>query len=326
MLYPVKKKLVFPLIATCFFLISSRNAFPFEGPLQVKNQFPPFLIVNAPYLEKASYENSFTASVSHSSTFMVRNSHIWSVGLDMEVTELDLRFKKVIADLFELGADIPLLSFSSGFMDDILESYHNAFGFADYGRGSRPENKFLYEVRKNGKLLLGGSGGRIGLGDIRLSVKRQILSDDPSVSLMANVELPTGDAGKGFGNGSFDGGVAVLIDKNLGEKVKAYFNLGAGFPGDLKGHDTVKLRNFLYGGACVEAGIWRHISILGQVIVQNSPFPKTGVSTVDRVSVLLSLGARYISGKNSFEFSFTEDPNTAGAPDFSVNIAYKRRF
>lgn len=302
------------------------SAFSFEGPLQVRNQFPPFLIVNPPYLESASYENSFSASLSHSSTYMVRNSPSWSVNIDLETTELNLRFKKVIADLLEFGIDVPVLCFSSGFMDDFLKNYHNAFGFSDYGRSGRPENEFLYEVRQDGNLVLDGRNGRIGIGDIRLTVKKGILSGDPSLSLLANVELPTGSASKGFGNGSFDAGVAVLFDKQLIEKVRTYFNFGAVFPGDLKGHDAVNLRNFLYGGAGIEAAVWKDFSILGQVMFQNSPFPKTGVSTMDRISALLAVGGRYYFGKNSFEFSLTEDPNTAGAPDFSINVSYKRRF
>jgi hypothetical protein len=60
------------------------------------------------------------------------------------------------------------------------------------------------------------------------------------------------------------------------------------------------------------------------VLFQNSPFPKTGISSIDRISALLSFGGRYTSGKNSVELSFTEDPNTAGAPDFIVTIAFKR--
>lgn len=307
------------------FLISSL-AFSFEGPLQVRNQFPLFLIVNPPYLETASYENSFSASLSHSSAFMVKNSKTWSVNIDLETTEFNLRFKKVIADYFELGIDIPLLSFNSGFMDDFLKTYHNAFGFPDYGRSSRPENQFMYEVRNNSALIIKDKTGRIGIGDIRLTAKKRVLSSDPSLSLMANVELPTGDAAKGFGSGNLDAGVAVLFDKNLSEKVRTYINLGAVFPGDLKGHDSVKLRSFLYGGAGVEAALWKNFSLLGQVMFQNSPFPKTGISTVDRISALLAIGGRYSYGKNSIEFSFTEDPNTAGAPDFAMNVSYKRRF
>jgi hypothetical protein len=307
-----------------FSVFFSSVAFPFEGPLQVKNQFPLFLALNAPYLERASYEDSFSATLSYSSVFMVKNSPEWSVNLDMELAELNFRLRKDIRDVVQLGIDIPLLSFHSGFMDNFLSSYHNAFGFSDYGRNSRPSNVFLYEVRKNGALIIQGEGGRIGIGDIRLSAKKVILNDDPVVSLEATLELPTGNASKGYGSGGVDAGISLLMDKRISEKIKAYLNLGGIFPGSLKGHETVTLKNVVYGGVAVEARIWEHISLLGQVMFQTSPFPKTGVSSIDRISALLSFGGRYTSGKNSVELSFTEDPNTAGAPDFTVTIAFKR--
>jgi hypothetical protein len=318
-----KQSLLWALICMCTVTFAS-VAYPLEGPLQIKNQFPLFLPLNAPYPERASYEDSLSATLSYSSVFMVKSSSEWSVNLDMELAELNLRVRKNIHDSVQLGIDIPLLSFNSGFMDNFLSSYHNAFGFSDYGRSSRPSNEFLYEVRRNGVAIIQGEGGGIGIGDIRLSAKRVIVKDDPVVSVQATLELPTGNASKGYGSGSVDAGISLLMDKKLFEKVKAYLTLGIIFPGGLKGNETVALNNVLYGGAVVEAQVWEHISLLGQVLFQNSPFPTTGISSIDRISALLSLGGRYASGKNSFELSLTEDPNTAGAPDFTVVVGFKR--
>jgi hypothetical protein len=88
----------------------------------------------------------------------------------------------------------------------------------------------------------------------------------------------------------------------------------------------VELREFLCGGAAIEAAVWKNFSLLGQVFIQGSPLTKTYISSVDRMAVLLSLGGRYYSGNKSFELSFTEDPNTSGAPDFSLNFSFKKRF
>jgi hypothetical protein len=315
-------KLLTPLL---FVIFASSAASSFEGPLQVKNQFPLFVFLNAPYLEKALPEDSLSAILSYSSDFMVRSSSDWSVGLDMETTELSFRYKKKIVDSFEVGIDVPFLSFNSGFLDNFLSDYHRTFGFSDYGRSSRPANTFLYQVSKKGQLLVQGENGSVGLGDIRLTAKKALLLTDPVVSLMAEIELPTGSASKGFGSGGIDTGIAVLIDKRLGEKVMVYGNMGVVFPGDLKWSERVKLRDSLYGGICVEAAPWKNFSLLGQVVFQSSPFPETGISTIDRPAVLLSLGGRYSRGENSFELSLTEDPNTSGAPDFTVTFAFKRK-
>jgi hypothetical protein len=313
-------------LCICNIFLAAHQLYAFDGPLQVRNEFPLFLDIDGPHLESASTGTSFSANFSYSSVYLVRNSAVWSFGLDMEISELTLSFRKDILDFIELGVDIPVISFNSGFLDGLLKAYHNTFGFPDYGRSDRPENAFLYEVRKKGSLVVKGKNGRIGIGDIRFTVKKPLFKGDPAVSVRGDLEVPTGDPKAGFGSGGIDSGIAVLADKNLGKNFRSYFNLGIIFPGDLKGYEKIELGNFIYGGVALEAALWKHISLVGQVFSQTSPFPRTGVGPMDRAAVLLTLGGRYYSGDNNFELSFTEDPNTAGAPDFMLNFSFKRRF
>jgi hypothetical protein len=298
----------------------------FDGPLQVRNQFPLFLNINAPYLESASLQDSFAASLSHSSIYLVDNASEWDIGLDMEITELNLRFRKNINNFIELGVEVPILSFNSGFMDGFLDSYHDTFGFLDYGRSNRPDNDFLYEVKRDGSVVVSGESGRISIGDIRFTLKKPLIKGDPEISIKGEIEFPSGDSKNGYGNGSIDTGVSLLMDKEFGETWKTYLNLGVVFPGDLKGYERVELKSFIWGGAAAEAALWKTISLLGQVFIQGSPFPETDIASFDRTAVLLSLGGRYHSGNSSFELSLTEDPNTSGAPDFTLNFTFKQSF
>lgn len=310
-----------------FLLIAfSSQTYAFDGPLRVKNQFPLFMYVDAPYLEKAAIENSFSASFSYSSIYLVQESSRWSAKIDMEIAELNLIFRKSFKDFIELTAELPIVSFNSGIMDGFLNGYHNFFGLPDYGRSERPANKFLYEVRRRGNLVVRGESGRIELGDIKLSVKKPLIKHDPFISVRGEIEFPTGDAESGYGNGSLDAGLSLLIDKQLSEKLKTYVNLGVVSPGDFKGYERVDLREFIHGGAALEATVGKDISIIGQVFVQGSPLPKSGIGQIDRTAVLISLGGRYRSGNSRIEFSLTEDPNTAGAPDFTCNFTYRRLF
>jgi hypothetical protein len=157
------------MISILFYPLSSANSF--DGPLQVKNQYPIFLHANQQYIDKASLENSMSFSLSHSSTYTVQESGHWTINLDMEITELNLRYKRIIRDMFEINLDLPVLIIGAGFMDGFLADYHDTFGFADYGRSARPHNAFLYEVRRDGRLIIKGSSSA-KLGDIRLAVKK----------------------------------------------------------------------------------------------------------------------------------------------------------
>lgn len=305
---------------------STAFGFVFEGPFAVKNQFPVFLPLNQPYLEPAHTEDSFSLGISHSSVFVMKDSANWTAHLDMELTELDLRFKKDLPGLFEAALDVPVVRATAGFLDRPLAWYHRAFGFPNYGRSKRPRNEFLYEVRKDGLPLIEGDNDRTGFGDVRVSLKKKIIEHDGLVaSLLGDVEFPTGNAKIGYGNGSLDTGVGMLLDYDLSSTVRLYANLGAVFPGDLKAYQTVDLDPFVYAGSGAEYGILPDLGLLAQIMVQTSPYPGTSISAIDTPGVVLVFGGRYYAGPGGFELSLTEDLNISGAPDFVVNVAYKKR-
>ena len=314
------------LLSLSAVLLYPLAAFPFDGPLQYKNQFPLSIPLNTPYLESAVPASSFSANLSYSSVFLVKSSADWDFGLDMEIFDLTLRGKKNFNDSLELGVEVPVLIFDSGVMDGFLSSYHKTFGFSDYGRSARPKNSFLFEVKRDGAAIVHGEDGRPGLGDIRLTAKKTILTGDPAISFLADVELPTGDAKTGFGNGSVDAGAAVLVDKGITSWLNSYWNVGWVFPRDLKGYETVRLRNYFYCGTAFEFTIKTGLSAIAQIYYERVPYPFVGIGSIDRNSVLFAAGGRYSIGGNVYELSFTEDPSTSFAPDVSFTFSYKRKF
>lgn len=314
-------------LITIILLSSPSLSSSYEGPLQTKNQFPLFMHLNPISIEAARLENSYAISLSHSSVYLLHNNSEWSMGLDMELTELEIRARKIFMESLELGIDVPFLNFNSGFMDGPVNAFHKAFGFSDYGRNKRPENAFLYEVKRRGVTIIKGEDGRFGLSDITLSVKKAIIRSDPDISLKFDLELPTGDAKRGYGSGNFGADGSLLLDKRLGESFMSYCNIGYAVPGDLEGYETIGMRPFIFGGIALETAAWRNISLLTQLTFQESPYPKTGIRGIDAYAVLFAFGGRYSTkGSGSYEFSFTEDTNTAGAPDFTVGLAYKKSY
>ncbi len=313
--------------ASIFLMLLLLSASPavagFEGPLQVKNQFPPFVPANQPYLEKAATETSFSLSLSHSSVYVMEDAAHWSSHLDIELTELNFRFKKDLPGLFELGLDVPVLRATGGFLDRPLSWYHDTFGFGDYGRSKRPYNEFLYDIRKDGQPVIEGDSDQAGFGDVRLTAKKKLLEGATAMSVLADVELPTGNARIGYGNGSLDAGIALLLDQELTADLRLYANAGGVLPGKLKALQTVKLEPFGYAGLGLEYLYEPDLALLAQVSIQTSPYPKTGISQFDTPGIVLVLGGRYTARSGSYELSLTEDPNTSGAPDFVLNLTWR---
>jgi len=318
------------IVGVLLFLLTtfSPDSTAFQGPLEIRNQFPLFIHLNSPYLESASQQDRFSLVLSYSSLFLLKRSNDWSIQMDLEALEFALRVKKNIPQVMEIGLEIPLLSFNSGVLDDPLEWYHQTFGFPDYGRSNRPKNSFLYQIKNSGRVVVEGEPGGLGLGDIRLSAKKQVLDYDnrPLLSLKLDLELPSGDPHQGYGNGSLDIGLGLLLEKEITRSLLAVVNAGLVVPGPWKAKETIALRTYYYGGLGMEWAFSKHLSFLSQVWAQTSPFPETGIEAIDRPAVLFSLGGRYTPGQSSLELSLTEDVSTSGAPDFTVTFSLKRRF
>ncbi|MBF0342703.1 MAG: DUF3187 family protein [Nitrospirae bacterium] len=297
----------------------------FDSPLQVKNQFPLTLNILSPRFESPQVQDCMTVNLAYSSIHMVRQSRDYSVGLDLESTELRLGLRRIIYDTIEITAELPIVGFNAGFMDGFINKYHDTFGFDDYGRRNRPVNSFLFNLKENGKVLIEGKDGRFGLGDIRLGIKKALLTSDPLISIVFEVELPTGSSPKtGIGNGSLDAGGGLMISKSLSNSLQTYAIAGVVFPGNYRGYETIKLRNYLYAGAALEYEISKQISLIGQLTAQGSAYPKTHIQQIDRPAVVLAIGARYRLNKDYAELSFVEDPSTSGASDFFFNLSYKK--
>jgi hypothetical protein len=320
------KRTIFTALFCGTFLLLPGMVFSFEGPLQVRNQFPIFLPLDPPSFESAAVRDSAAVSLTHSSVYVTQHSASWTINMDLELTELAIRLKKRLNDRLEIGLDVPFLRPTKGFLDRPLESLHDTLGTGDYGRHERPHNEFLYEVLHQGRPVILPESDKAGIGDVRLTAKRVVRDGLPLVSILANVELPTGDAKTGYGNGSYDASLAVLVDIDLGKTYRGYGNAGVVFPGALKGYQTVPMRTYYYAGFGIEAAWWERFCVIVQAMVASSPYPDTGIREVDWPGVLLVFGGRYSFGSSSLEFSLTEDPDTAGAPDFILNMTYTRKF
>lgn len=316
----------FPIVLAVVLFLCPVIADAFEGPFQVRNQFPLFIVVDPPYLESAALEDSVTLSLSHSSMYLTETRAAWTVNMDIELTELVVRLKKMLTSRTEVGIDLPFYRPTAGFLDRPLSTFHDILGMGDYGRHNRPNNDFLFELLHQGNPVIVLKNDEAGIGDVRLTAKHVVHEGPTLVSVAANVEFPTGDAKTGYGNGSYDAGLAVLVDRDLGKVYRGYANLGVIFPGELKGYETIPLSASYYGGLGIEAAWWERFHVIVQTVAATSPYPETDIREVDWPGVMLTFGGRYSFDPGSLEFSLTEDPDTAGVPDFIMNIAFRRRF
>ncbi len=156
-----------------------RFAESFEGPLVIKNGQPLYAALNSPPLVSAEPENSLNIDLSYSSTYAVAGSNNWYVGIDLETALLDIQYKQVVGKGLEIGFDLPVIRYGSGFFDNEIETYHRLIGMPNaYGRRDRPQNDFLLEVAHNGKEVIHGKPSETALGDLMLEAKKNLYDSD----------------------------------------------------------------------------------------------------------------------------------------------------
>lgn len=286
-----------------------------------------FLGIGNPMIESARVDQGLDLFLTYSSTYHVDRSSDWSVAIDLETLIIDLRFKKVIDDKLELSLDVPLISHNDGFMDGFLDWYHNSFGFDDYGRSYRRNDDFLLKIGHNGDLVVEGKPGELAFGDVRIGGKEILYAKDPVISLNGFVDIPTGDADRGYGNGSYDWGLSLLIDKTMGESLLIYINVGYVVTDTYDAKECIDMKDFMFGGLGAEWMYSPNVSLYAQLYVQGSSYEDIGVREIDDSVSILSFGGKYRLRKNlTLEFSFSEDPNTAGAPDFMAVFGTSYRY
>jgi hypothetical protein len=323
----IKKPL--SLVIIFVFIATAALAESFEGPLVVKNGQPLYAALNSPSLISAEPENSLNIDFSYSSTYLLATNERWHLGIDLETALLDIQYKQVVEDGLELGFDLPVIRYGSGFLDNVINSYHRLIGLPNaYGRRNRPQNDFLLEVTRDGKDIMRGKPSETALGDVMLEAKRSLYhSASSTISVQTCINLPTGDPKYGYGTGRVNGGIAALANNRLRDDIMLYLNAGIGLIHELAAMEDVELRNYYYGGAGFEWIYSPKVLLNLQMSIQTSPFPKTGIDNMDNPSMLGSFGGRYLLGeKSSFGLSVTEDVDVAGAPDIMMGFDYRQRF
>ena len=310
-------------IATAILLLSS--GFPVHGdPITVKNTAPLFYGLNPPWGEGAQPSDRWTLSLSHASIFQRDRSREWETGLDMEITELRLGLRRRIGKNSELGVDLPILALHAGFMDEMIDAYHNLFGFPDYGRSQYPSYQFLYFLSSSKAPAVDVDEGSLGLGDIRFSFKQSLDSRHQAVSVMLTCELPTGSTEKGIGNGQVDWALSVIVDSPRKETCRVTSHIGVTLPGNIKAEQTLPTPPYFFYALLAEMDLDAKLVAHGDLILFTSPFESEILPFFNKNCLLITLGVSYRVDKHRWDISFMEDLSVSGAPDFTLQLSWTR--
>ena len=250
--------------------------------------------------------------------------------VDGETYFLTLSMRRRVADWLEVGVDLPLVSHADGFMDNMIEGWHDFFGMSNTKRqGPANELGFLYQL--NGEDLYRLESSASGIGDIQLTAAIPLGNASrrqAAISLRSSVKLPSGDTVKLLGSGAVDASIAVhigstgiLLDRDLGLN---------GFAGLLVLGDGDVLPNLHretvgFGGMAAAWHLHERFTAIAQLSAQSSYY-KSDVEELGGSSLQLAVGGNYTArGGTSLRLAVVEDVSANATTDFAVHFSVRTR-
>lgn len=255
-------------------------------------------------------------------------SHDAEVKLETLRSALFLRYG--LTDRLEVSAELPTLYRHQGFMEGAIRFVERLTTGIGGARERLDGTNYVFDIRQNGRDRFSGGDGALGLGDLSLLAKWQVLDEGPwkpLTSLRLGLKLPTGDSGRFFGSGHTDVGLGLAVEKKLASRWLVYGNLNVVFPtGDVSG---LELDPIPSGMAAVEYLWTPALSLTLQFEYYGTPFDDTGVKLLDRGVTEVTAGVNYRLRDNVLWSVYgveNVDFTTESSADFTVSTLVTYRF
>lgn len=243
--------------------------------------------------------------------------------IDTELRTLNLSLRRRLGERFEVGLDVPYLSYSSGFLDSVIYNFHDLVGLSNSTRDG-PQDQFRLYMEQNGVMLFDATEPASGIGDVQVSAALRL----GKVTLRAGIKAPTGDPGKLTGSGAMDlsvglyaGGAMTLLARDL--SYSGFVGVLALGDGDVL--PTLQKSAVPYGGLALRWRATERFALATQVYAQG-PYLDAALDEMGGNTFQLAFGAdyRFPSQRLLLRFAIAEDIAAAAAPDFAAHISLRR--
>jgi len=298
-----------------------RNHAPFSALIGIPNRWPD----GTDHSAELSWNTS-----NHSMLDVTDNSDEYLM-LDGETQTLSARMQTRLSSKVQLGVDIPWLQHSGGYLDSVIDAWHDLFGLPEGIRPLTPNDQLNYVYEKNGVEVFQLDERKSGLGDIQIAMALDLGTIGDSESsylgrvpwkLTFNLKLPTGEVEKLTGSGNVDVAAGVGIRSPGGARLDWWLDMGLVWPGDV---DIVGLDSsgqiYYYDGAVA----WRLLTNLDLLLqlAGHTALYQANVTMLGEPAMQLGVGAMWhVSDKFAMRFGFFEDLRAESAPDFGIELAF----
>jgi len=231
-----------------------------------------------------------------------------------------------------LGMDLHLVSYFGGFLDPLINSFHDLFGFPNGGREFVPYNQVSVDIQNASGVQLFLDRGAISLGDIDLHARYTFLEDEKvALAAYGAFKLPTGRLETLSGSGYPDMGMGIIADYMPSHLISIFGQAGMTIPLDSFLPGTISTpKPFFVGMTGIELTPVRRFSMNVQL---NFKSPSLEPSLADDThwifqnhnrlllpQICLLVGCIWEWRGLLWQFYVEEDPLTNVGTDFTCNL------
>lgn len=297
-----------------------RNHAPFSALIGIPNRWP----------DGTDHTAEMSWNTSNHAMLEVANPDEYLM-LDGETQTLSARVQARLSSKVQVGIDVPWLQHSGGYLDAIIDGWHDLLDLPEGIRPLTPDNDLVYTYEKDGVQVFHLDERKSGLGDIQLGMGLDLgtIGDSASSSFFSripwrltfNLKIPTGDVDKLTGSGNVDLATGVGVRSPGGSKLDWWLDIGLVWPGDvdIAGLDSSG-QIFYYDGAAA----WRLLKNLDLLLqlAGHTALYQSNVTMLGEPAMQLGVGAMWhVSDKYAMRFGFFEDLRAESAPDFGIEMA-----
>lgn len=323
-----------PLLVTSLLFCCASSSFAQAPEFPLRNQNPFLQIYGLPPFQTAvlaaDQRPDYRLTVDIANHADAASSPLEAVVLDGESYFLTLSMRHGISDRLELGVDVPLVAHTDGYLDNLIEGWHGAFGISNAKRRG-PSNQLHFQYERAGATVFELRSPAAGIGDVQLSaaiaLKRASAGDGRTLALRSSLKLPTGDAGKLLGSGAADFALGLYASDTLSLFERA-FGLsgfaGAVLLGDGDVLPDIQRRSVPFAGL---AATWRATGRLGltaQLYAQGEYFD-SDLEELGGKSLQLAVGGEYRMPLRGLTllFAVVEDVSANATTDFGLHFSVR---
>ena len=292
-----------------------------NAPIYIANQNPFIQIYGLPKAEagfitpKGKLDATFLYYVSNNAISADAGNGetiIW----DGETAQYAIKLRYGVLDRLELGADVPYIQHSGGYLDSVIRRFHSMVGFPNDRQEQFDKNQLQYEVGDYSM-----TEKKSGLGDIRFTAAVPLFTESirsrRHLAARSVLKLPTGESDDLLGSGGTDISAGLAYrDQELLKVINTVLtaNLGMVYLGDSDILSDKQLNFAGYGGVSLDwlALDWLELKLQ---LDMHSAMYDSELAQLGSSIQLLAGGTVHLPGDVMLDLGISEQLITDSTPD-----------